>query len=113
MAQRPHILEGRTMRYETPCGSYFITVNIEDDKIFEVIGNIAKPGACANATSSTITRLVSSMFQNNQEWNSISKKLIGVSCVNDEGDNGFRRCCVHCLGLAINETMKWIEERKT
>ncbi len=57
---RPHVVQGRTYRQETPLGTAFITVNRNGSgEPFEVFINIGKAGSDVAAVAEAIGRLVS------------------------------------------------------
>lgn len=57
---RPHVVEGRTYRQETPLGTAFITVNRNGTgEPFEVFINVGKAGSDVQAVAEAIGRLIS------------------------------------------------------
>ncbi len=61
---RPHVVQGRTYRQETPLGTAFITVNRNGTgEPFEVFINIGKAGSDVQAVAEAIGRLISLMLR--------------------------------------------------
>ncbi len=57
---RPHILEGRTYRINTPLGTAYVTVNCNGEgEPFEVFLNVGKAGSDTAAVAEAIGRLIS------------------------------------------------------
>jgi ribonucleoside-diphosphate reductase alpha chain len=57
---RPHILEGRTYRVNTPLGTAYVTVNCNGEgEPFEVFLNVGKAGSDTAAVAEAIGRLIS------------------------------------------------------
>jgi len=72
---RKDCIEGYTPKLETPCGSLYLTLNEQDDKLCEVRVTMGKSGTCMNIMLQTIALLISVMLQSGIDRNKIKKAL--------------------------------------
>lgn len=73
--KRPATLSGYTKKFNSPCGSFFLTLNEHEDKLYEIIACIGKSGSCQNLLFRTITLLISAMLQSGMPKEKIKKIL--------------------------------------
>ncbi len=73
--KRPEVLEGYTRRVETPCGSFYITLNEHEFKLKEVRMTMGKSGTCFNIMFQTLALLISKLLQTNVDREDIKKLL--------------------------------------
>ena len=73
--KRPDVLEGRTPRLSTPCGSLFVNLNYCDNKLREVQMTLGKSGTCQNLLFRTISLLLSVLLQSNVKREDIVKAI--------------------------------------
>jgi len=78
--KRPKVLHGRSIQMETGCGPLYITINEDDQGMFELFNTMGKAGGCAASQSEAIGRLVSLAWRSGMSAESIVKQLIGISC---------------------------------
>jgi ribonucleoside-diphosphate reductase alpha chain len=72
---RPEVLNGYTSRIPTPCGSLYLTLNENNDKLCEIRATLGKCGSCMNIMLQTIALLISVMLQSNISREKIQKTL--------------------------------------
>ena len=82
---RPRMLIGSSVQVQTGCGPLYVTINEDEDGLFELFNNIGKAGGCAGAQSEAIGRLVSLAFRSGISADSIIKQLIGISSHRPKG----------------------------
>jgi ribonucleoside-diphosphate reductase alpha chain len=82
---RPHTLEGRTYRVQTPLGTAYTTVNTNGDgEPFEVFLNVGKAGSDTAAVAEAIGRLISlvlrlpSPLSSRRRLNQVVRQLRGI-----------------------------------
>ncbi len=82
---RPHTLEGKTYRVQTPLGTAYTTVNVNGDgEPFEVFLNVGKAGSDTAAVAEAIGRLVSlvlrlpSPLSSRRRLNQVVRQLRGI-----------------------------------
>ncbi len=80
MKTRPERLEGKTHKTKLACGSLYVTVNLHDDKPYEIFAALGKSGGCARAQCETAARLVSLALQGGIELLEIIRQMVGISC---------------------------------
>ncbi len=79
--QRPQSIRGVTERVRTGHGNMYITVNFdEQDRPFEVFGNLGKAGGCDSAQLEAISRLVSLALRSGIGPEAVLEQLRGITC---------------------------------
>jgi ribonucleoside-diphosphate reductase alpha chain len=113
---RPESLEGRTIKLDTNCGSFFLTLNEHEGKLFEVRCLIGKSGNCQRNLFEVIGILLSVLLQSNIDRDKIRKILethMEANCTNTiwhEGDRYYS--CVDFTVKKMLEEMAAREEIK-
>ena len=78
---RPPIMHGFTKKVSTGHGSFYVTMNYDENgKVKEVIANMGKSGACNNASLEVISRIISVSLQHEVPMEAIIKQLEGITC---------------------------------
>ncbi|NOZ60520.1 MAG: vitamin B12-dependent ribonucleotide reductase [Calditrichaeota bacterium] len=77
---RPEVLTGKTIRMRTGCGSMYVTINENEQGLFEVFSTIGKAGGCAASQAEAIGRLISLALRSGVEPLEVQKELIGINC---------------------------------
>jgi len=82
---RPHTLDGKTYRVQTPLGTAYTTVNVNgDSEPFEVFLNVGKAGSDTAAVAEAIGRLISlilrlpSPLSSRRRLNQVVRQLRGI-----------------------------------
>jgi len=79
--QRPQSIRGVTERVRTGHGNMYVTINFdEQDKPFEVFGNLGKAGGCDSAQLEAISRLVSLALRSGVATDAVLEQLRGITC---------------------------------
>jgi ribonucleoside-diphosphate reductase alpha chain len=76
----PHTPIGVTKEMKTSCGKIYVTMNCDEQGIFEVFNQMGKAGGCAASQSEAIGRLVSLALRSGVKPDMIVKQLKGISC---------------------------------
>lgn len=104
-AKRPQVLEGRTYKYTTGCGSLYITVNRDlAGSPHELFTAHSKNGGCVSALLNTLSRVTSIALRAGVDASSIVKTMKGQDC-------GYCRevdeisSCADAVGKALQEDM--------
>ncbi len=91
---RPKALRGSTYQMETGCGPIYITINEDNDGLFELFTTMGKAGGCAASQCEAIGRLVSLAWRSGVQARQAVKQLIGITCHKPAGfgDNKILSC---------------------
>ena len=97
MKKRPTVLNGKTEKIKTGCGSLYLTINEDNNSPCEVRLQMGKSGSCVRSMLEVIGILISIIFQNVDHKiaiKSIKRHLRGVSCGQEfrEGDKRYSSC---------------------
>lgn len=114
IAPRPRheVTWGATRKMNTGCGSLYVTINEDEQGIFEVFAAMGKGGGCAASQTEAIGRLISLAMRSGVEKEQIVKQLKGVRCPNQAWEKGGRiYSCSDAIAKAI-ERYSGIENAK-
>jgi len=107
MPDRPEILEGKTYKVATYCGSMYITINDTENTIaYEIFVTLGKAGGCAKAMTEVIGRLTSNWLQQEGEADALADAMRGINC------NG-QKSCAHHIGECLRNHKKLVLEERT
>jgi ribonucleoside-diphosphate reductase alpha chain len=73
--KRPEVLKGYTPQVKTPCGTFFLTLNDDGEKLREVRMCIGKSGNCQRLLFETIALLISVLLQSGIPREKIAKTI--------------------------------------
>ena len=77
---RPQKLPGTTYSIRTGCGTMYVTINEDQEQIFEIFASMGKAGGCASSQIESIGRLISLALRSGVIPNQIVKQLMSISC---------------------------------
>jgi ribonucleoside-diphosphate reductase alpha chain len=99
---RHDVTWGATRKMNTGCGSLYVTINEDEQGIFEVFAAMGKGGGCAASQTEAIGRLISLSLRAGVDKEQIVKQLKGVRCPNQSWEKGGRiYSCSDAIAKAI------------
>ena len=92
--ERPRALKGSTYQMETGCGPLYVTINEDNQGLFELFTTMGKAGGCAASQCEAIGRLVSLAWRSGVQARQAVKQMIGITCHKPSGfgDNRITSC---------------------
>ena len=104
--ERPKALRGATYQMETGCGPLYITINEDNNGLFELFTTMGKAGGCAASQCEAIGRLVSLAWRSGVQARQAIKQLIGITCHKPAGFGANRiTSCADAVAKAIEMHM--------
>lgn len=76
----PRKTTGSTIKAKTGCGSLFITLNKDEEGLFEVFTNLGKAGGCPSQSEAT-ARILSVALRSGVEPEILIEQLKGIRCL--------------------------------
>lgn len=112
--ERPRALTGSTYQMETGCGPLYITINEDENGLFELFTTMGKAGGCAASQCEAIGRLVSLAWRSGGQARQTVKQLIGITCHKPAGFGENRiTSCADAVAKAIELHMLNENESRT
>lgn len=109
--KRPEQLKGTTTRVTTGCGNLYVTINRDEDGIFEVFGQIGKTGGCAMAQVEAIGKLASAAIRAGIHPEFVIKQIVGIQCTSPAVNGGVRTLsCADGIAQVLQEEVNRIKK---
>jgi ribonucleoside-diphosphate reductase alpha chain len=103
---RPRALAGATYQMETGCGHLYVTINEDENGLFELFTTMGKAGGCASSQCEALGRLVSLAWRSGVQARQTMKQMIGISCHKPNGFGEKRiSSCADAVARAIQMHM--------
>jgi ribonucleoside-diphosphate reductase alpha chain len=104
--ERPVSLKGWTYRMQTGCGPLYVTINEDEDGLFELFTTMGKAGGCAASQSEAIGRMVSLTWRSGVQPEEVVKQLMDISCHSHAGFGADKiLSCADAVAKAIRNHM--------
>lgn len=105
--ERPEILDGRTHKFKTGCGSLYVTVNRDlAGDVHEVFTAHSKNSGCVAALLNALARVTSIALRSGVAPEAIAKTMLGQNCGKCENIAS----CADAVGLALQKERHAKEE---
>lgn len=99
---RNDVTWGATRKMTTGCGSLYVTINEDENGLFEVFATMGKGGGCAASQTEAVSRLISLSLRSGIDRDQIVKQIKGVRCPNQAWERGGRiYSCADAIAKAI------------
>ncbi|HUV42497.1 MAG TPA: vitamin B12-dependent ribonucleotide reductase [Patescibacteria group bacterium] len=105
---RPEITTGKTEKIKLGCGqTIYITINEDEEGLFEVFGNMGKSGGCMASQSESVGRLISLALRSRVDPRAIIDQLKGIRCPVPTWDKGGQvLSCADAIGGVLERYLK-------
>jgi len=112
--ERPRALKGSTYQMETGCGPLYVTINEDNNGLFELFTTMGKAGGCAASQCEAIGRLVSLAWRSGVQARQAVKQLVGITCHKPAGfgDNRVTSCADAVAKAIMMHVIEHDEERE-
>ena len=111
--KRPKTLVGSTQKVETGCGNLYITVNQDEEGLFEVFAHLGKAGQCGAAQIESLCRCISAGLRSGVDPGVFVKQLRGIRCPSPGLDEGVQiLSCADGIATALSKELKEKSEKK-
>jgi ribonucleoside-diphosphate reductase alpha chain len=92
--KRPKIVSGQTVRINTGCGNLYVTINKDENGLFEIFSSLGKTGQCGAAQIEAICRSITIGFRAGVDPNVYVKQLKDIRCPSPgmEGSETIHSC---------------------
>ena len=111
---RPQTIHGVTERVRTGHGNMYVTINFdENNRPFEVFGNLGKAGGCDSAQLEAISRLVSLALRSGIDPSAVLEQLRGITCCPAWDDGTLVRSGPDAVALALERQTYGADGRTT
>ncbi|MGD8238363.1 MAG: vitamin B12-dependent ribonucleotide reductase [Armatimonadota bacterium] len=104
---RPEVTSGQTRKMITGCGNLYVTINSDDQGMFEVFAAMGKAGGCGASQNEAIARLTSLALRSNVSAEAIMEQLRGISCHRPAWDKGAKvLSCADAIAKAVERCLQ-------
>jgi len=107
--ERPEYIAGTTQKINTGYGNIYVTINEDDDGLFEVFAQIGSSGGFVQSFTEAVTRLTSICLRSNIPPKEVIDQLKGIRSPKTQIDKG---TTIHSIPDAIGKAIKWHMEGK-
>ena len=105
--ERPRALAGATYQMETGCGHLYVTMNEDENGLFELFTTMGKAGGCASSQCEALGRLISMSWRSGVQARQTVKQLVGITCHKPSGFGEHRiTSCADAVAQAIQMHMR-------
>ncbi|RLJ03275.1 MAG: adenosylcobalamin-dependent ribonucleoside-diphosphate reductase [Candidatus Aenigmatarchaeota archaeon] len=104
---RPKTIKGATQEIRTGCGDLYVTINEDENGLFELFAQMGKSGGCIASFTEAVARLISLSLRSGIDPNEIRKQLAGIRCPRPSWENGTPiQSCADAIEKAMARYMR-------
>ena len=107
--KRAPIVAGYTERAKTSCGNLYITINYDEQGVFEVFTNTSKDGGCHSQSQAT-ARLISTSLRSGVSIHEIYDQLKGIRCPATVSKGLYCASCPDAIAKVLLNTYNFVRE---
>jgi ribonucleoside-diphosphate reductase alpha chain len=97
----------------TGCGNLYVTINEDDQGVFELFTAMGKAGGCASSQAEAISRLISLTLRAGVDAEAVMRQLSGVRCPSPVWKDGeMVLSCADAISRALKRYTEIIKERE-
>ncbi|NOY88135.1 MAG: vitamin B12-dependent ribonucleotide reductase [FCB group bacterium] len=112
--KRPHVLSGFTEKIKTGYGNLYVTVNVKNNRPFEVFAHIGKSGYTTMADTEAICRLISLALRSNIPVEQVTKQLRGIGGSNQIYADGSKIFSIpDAIAQVLDKNFSHLSNKKT
>lgn len=112
--KRPHVLSGFTEKIKTGYGNLYVTVNVKNNRPFEVFAHIGKSGYTTMADTEAICRLISLALRSNVPVEQVIKQLRGIGGSNQIYSDGSKIFSIpDAIAQVLDKNFSHLSDKKT
>jgi len=109
--KRPQVLSGKTIKTKSECGALYVTLNKNDNELFETRFTLGKAGTCQNAMFNTLGVLFSILIQQGIDKEklirTLKKHFKGINCGTPFMWDGQKYLsCLDLIGITIAKELE-------
>ncbi len=109
--ERPETVRGSTQKMTTGCGNLYVTINEDDEGIFELFTAMGKAGGCASSQAEAISRLISLSLRAGVDAEDVIRQLAGVRCPSPVWKDGeMILSCADAMSRALKQYTTQLKE---
>ncbi len=108
---RPITTVGTTVKIRTGCGNLYVTINEDNEGLFEIFSQLGKAGGCADSQTEAISRMTSLALRCGIEAGFIIRQLKSIRCPNPVmTPEGMVLSCPDAIAKALERYLRDREE---
>ena len=110
--KRQKILSGNTHKVTSGCGNIYVTINRDEDGIFEIFAHLGKSGQCGASQLEAICRAVTAGLRAGVDPGVFAKQFFGIKCPSPMLNQGERiESCADAIAKVLQKEIDDINSK--